>query len=76
MFERSEPRNTIYFKFKTVSFLCFWVLLIFCSSCRLWTPIDGEFDDYIVNPKGSGYQVRITWHYSKHNMHKYFEVVH
>ncbi|XP_042478813.1 uncharacterized protein LOC122059842 isoform X4 [Macadamia integrifolia] len=23
---------------------------------RLWTPIDGEFDDYIVNPKGSGYQ--------------------
>lgn len=24
---------------------------------RLWTPIDGEFDDYIVNPKPSGYQV-------------------
>ncbi|OVA12056.1 HD/PDEase domain [Macleaya cordata] len=23
---------------------------------RLWTPIDGEFDDYIVNPKLSGYQ--------------------
>ncbi|MCL7045548.1 hypothetical protein MKW94_014868, partial [Papaver nudicaule] len=23
---------------------------------RLWTPIDGEFDDYIVNPKHSGYQ--------------------
>ncbi|XP_043695135.1 probable GTP diphosphokinase RSH2, chloroplastic isoform X3 [Telopea speciosissima] len=23
---------------------------------RLWTPIDGEFDDYIVNPKDSGYQ--------------------
>ncbi|KAM0901997.1 hypothetical protein ACQ4PT_019550 [Festuca glaucescens] len=23
---------------------------------RLWTPIDGEFDDYIINPKGSGYQ--------------------
>lgn len=23
---------------------------------RLWTPIDGEFDDYIVNPKSSGYQ--------------------
>ncbi|XP_058086953.1 uncharacterized protein LOC131234015 isoform X3 [Magnolia sinica] len=23
---------------------------------RLWTPIDGEFDDYIVNPKPSGYQ--------------------
>ncbi|KAI6672160.1 hypothetical protein NL676_000066 [Syzygium grande] len=23
---------------------------------RLWTPIDGEFDDYIVNPKASGYQ--------------------
>ncbi|KAL7599265.1 hypothetical protein Lser_V15G24251 [Lactuca serriola] len=22
----------------------------------LWTPIDGEFDDYIVNPKSSGYQ--------------------
>nr|GEU34355.1 beta-grasp domain-containing protein [Tanacetum cinerariifolium] len=22
----------------------------------LWTPIDGEFDDYIVNPKPSGYQ--------------------
>ncbi|KAI3831811.1 hypothetical protein MKX03_002933 [Papaver bracteatum] len=22
----------------------------------LWTPIDGEFDDYIVNPKNSGYQ--------------------
>lgn len=27
--------------------------------CRLWTPIDGEFDDYIVNPKPSGYQVKI-----------------
>ncbi|KAK4835441.1 hypothetical protein QYF36_009705 [Acer negundo] len=23
---------------------------------RLWNPIDGEFDDYIVNPKPSGYQ--------------------
>ncbi|GAA0140211.1 pyrophosphatase [Lithospermum erythrorhizon] len=23
---------------------------------RLWAPIDGEFDDYIVNPKPSGYQ--------------------
>ncbi|KAG5123022.1 hypothetical protein JHK82_029759 [Glycine max] len=23
---------------------------------RLWTPIDGEFDDYIINPKPSGYQ--------------------
>ncbi|KAJ4953259.1 hypothetical protein NE237_030091 [Protea cynaroides] len=23
---------------------------------RLWTPIDGEFDDYVVNPKDSGYQ--------------------
>ncbi|KAL4323944.1 hypothetical protein GQ457_11G014290 [Hibiscus cannabinus] len=23
---------------------------------RLWTPIDGEFDDYVVNPKPSGYQ--------------------
>ncbi|XP_023872551.1 uncharacterized protein LOC111985125 isoform X2 [Quercus suber] len=23
---------------------------------KLWTPIDGEFDDYIVNPKPSGYQ--------------------
>ncbi|KAJ1702833.1 hypothetical protein LUZ63_002612 [Rhynchospora breviuscula] len=23
---------------------------------RLWTSIDGEFDDYIVNPKPSGYQ--------------------
>ncbi|CAN4089402.1 unnamed protein product [Withania somnifera] len=23
---------------------------------RLWSPIDGEFDDYIVNPKPSGYQ--------------------
>ncbi|KAI8565228.1 hypothetical protein RHMOL_Rhmol03G0243300 [Rhododendron molle] len=23
---------------------------------RFWTPIDGEFDDYIVNPKPSGYQ--------------------
>eukprot|EP01018_Ginkgo_biloba_P027927 Gb_38498 [translate_table: standard] len=22
----------------------------------LWTPVDGEFDDYIVNPKPSGYQ--------------------
>lgn len=31
---------------------------IFCFICRLWTPIDGEFDDYIVNPKPSGYQVR------------------
>ncbi|KAL7590543.1 hypothetical protein Lser_V15G36827 [Lactuca serriola] len=26
------------------------------SKCTLWTPIDGEFDDYIVNPKSSGYQ--------------------
>lgn len=25
---------------------------------RLWAPIDGEFDDYILNPKPSGYQVR------------------
>ena len=23
---------------------------------RLWKPIYGEFDDYIVHPKGSGYQ--------------------
>ncbi|KAI0502245.1 hypothetical protein KFK09_017192 [Dendrobium nobile] len=23
---------------------------------RLWTPIDGEFDDYVVNPKPTGYQ--------------------
>ncbi|XP_078439985.1 uncharacterized protein LOC144710170 isoform X2 [Wolffia australiana] len=23
---------------------------------RLWMPVDGEFDDYIVNPKPSGYQ--------------------
>eukprot|EP00252_Welwitschia_mirabilis_P024528 TRINITY_DN7312_c0_g1_i2.p1 TRINITY_DN7312_c0_g1~~TRINITY_DN7312_c0_g1_i2.p1 ORF type:complete len:863 (-),score=149.96 TRINITY_DN7312_c0_g1_i2:352-2940(-) len=23
---------------------------------RLWTPLDGEFDDYIVNPKPTGYQ--------------------
>lgn len=23
---------------------------------KLWAPIDGEFDDYIVNPKPSGYQ--------------------
>ncbi|CAL1407856.1 unnamed protein product [Linum trigynum] len=23
---------------------------------RLWTPVDGEFDDYIINPKPSGYQ--------------------
>ncbi|CAM8976534.1 unnamed protein product [Rhodiola kirilowii] len=23
---------------------------------RMWSPIDGEFDDYIVNPKPSGYQ--------------------
>ncbi|KAI4295309.1 hypothetical protein L6164_035369 [Bauhinia variegata] len=23
---------------------------------RLWTPTDGEFDDYIINPKPSGYQ--------------------
>lgn len=23
---------------------------------RLWVPIDGEFDDYIINPKPSGYQ--------------------
>ncbi|XP_043695137.1 probable GTP diphosphokinase RSH2, chloroplastic isoform X5 [Telopea speciosissima] len=28
---------------------------------RLWTPIDGEFDDYIVNPKDSGYQVSDQW---------------
>jgi (p)ppGpp synthase/HD superfamily hydrolase len=36
---------------------------------RLWTPIDGEFDDYIINPKGSGYQVRIIWHQIKYNTH-------
>lgn len=29
--------------------------------CRLWTPIDGEFDDYIVNPKPSGYQVKFSF---------------
>ncbi|XP_073130114.1 uncharacterized protein [Henckelia pumila] len=23
---------------------------------KFWTPIDGEFDDYVVNPKPSGYQ--------------------
>ncbi|KAM7467586.1 hypothetical protein LguiB_015148 [Lonicera macranthoides] len=28
---------------------------------RLWTPIDGEFDDYIVNPKPSGYQVKLPF---------------
>lgn len=34
------------------------MMYIFLSSyCRLWSPIDGEFDDYIVNPKSSGYQV-------------------
>ncbi|WOL13306.1 ABC transporter C family member 8 isoform X2 [Canna indica] len=27
------------------------------TSKWLWTPIDGEFDDYIVNPKPSGYQM-------------------
>ncbi|XP_047326659.1 GTP pyrophosphokinase-like [Impatiens glandulifera] len=26
------------------------------SKCRLWIPIDGEFDDYIINPKPSDYQ--------------------
>ncbi|KAE8677337.1 Guanosine-3',5'-bis(Diphosphate) 3'-pyrophosphohydrolase isoform 3 [Hibiscus syriacus] len=28
---------------------------------RLWTPIDGEFDDYIVNPKPSGYQYKFRF---------------
>ncbi|CAI5944443.1 unnamed protein product, partial [Closterium sp. NIES-65] len=27
-----------------------------CSQTSLWTPIGGEFDDYILNPKPSGYQ--------------------
>nr|KAJ0187836.1 hypothetical protein LSAT_V11C900503990 [Lactuca sativa] len=30
---------------------------------KLWTPINGELDDYIVNPKSGGYQ----------SMHEYFE---
>lgn len=34
--------------------------LLFLSLSRLWTPIDGEFDDYIVNPKPSGYQVKLV----------------
>lgn len=32
--------------------------------CRLWTPIDGEFDDYIVNPKHSGYQVNVLFFFN------------
>jgi hypothetical protein len=32
---------------------------MFFSDCihSLWMPVGGEFDDYIVNPKQSGYQV-------------------
>ncbi|KOM26092.1 hypothetical protein LR48_Vigan230s000300 [Vigna angularis] len=30
----------------------------FVHESRLWTPIDGEFDDYIINPKPSGYQMK------------------
>jgi (p)ppGpp synthase/HD superfamily hydrolase len=31
---------------------------MFFSDCihSLWMPVGGEFDDYIVNPKQSGYQ--------------------
>lgn len=37
-----------------------WMVIVFpFNLCRLWTPIDGEFDDYIVNPKPSGYQVKL-----------------
>jgi len=36
--------------------MCIFYLLLY----RLWTPIDGEFDDYIINPKPSGYQVRLS----------------
>ncbi|CAL5364708.1 unnamed protein product [Camellia sinensis] len=45
---------------------------------RLWTPIDGEFDDYIVNPKPSGYQYKVLttllWKFKyEHRMHEYAE---
>ncbi|GJT30617.1 beta-grasp domain-containing protein [Tanacetum coccineum] len=35
---------------------------------RLWTPIDGEFDDYIVNPKPSGYQAKAATLVAAHKM--------
>ncbi|KAL0304546.1 UNVERIFIED_CONTAM: putative GTP diphosphokinase RSH2, chloroplastic [Sesamum radiatum] len=40
-----------------------WFISPFKLALRFWTPIDGEFDDYIVNPKPSGYQ----------RMHEYAE---
>lgn len=45
----------------------YWRIIFAFSLCRLWTPIGGEFDDYIVNPKPSGYQVYtfssvMTWY--------------
>ncbi|CAD6242839.1 unnamed protein product [Miscanthus lutarioriparius] len=36
---------------------------------RLWTPIDGEFDDYIINPKGSGYRIGNTSHSTQQFRH-------
>ncbi|KAG5558214.1 hypothetical protein RHGRI_008218 [Rhododendron griersonianum] len=39
---------------------------------QFWTPIDGEFDDYIVNPKPSGYQGRIPFSLVV-RMHEYAE---
>lgn len=47
------------------------MFLFLSSCCRLWTPIDGEFDDYIVNPKPSGYQV-ISFHIIQCKSMKYF----
>lgn len=47
------------------------MFLFLASCCRLWTPIDGEFDDYIVNPKPSGYQV-ISFHIIQLESRKYF----
>nr|XP_043631889.1 uncharacterized protein LOC122603286 [Erigeron canadensis] len=41
---------------------------------RLWTPIDGEFDDYIVNPKPSGYQSLHTAVYGPENSPMEFQI--
>lgn len=55
----SPTRVSIFYFF--IFFALVILLELVCASCRLWTPIDGEFDDYIVNPKPSGYQVNILF---------------
>ncbi|KAL5098705.1 hypothetical protein RYX36_003032 [Vicia faba] len=45
---------------------CCYNLLDVTGKRRLWTQIDGEFDDYILNPKPSGY--RRMHEYAEHGL--------